>query len=379
MPFELQDAVDNLSQKAGVAGASKPQTAPKPELKAWRQILLEEFGTPENAEKFQRFLIKAGVYKDISTPDVGPVRVVGLYPVISQIQNPETKFLNILKQNPVFRFTDYQERIVEENIVTDQLSPFNMDGTLPATVQSALSQRSATLTALGQGMNLSWMAQELAKQGPYNRNEAMAQLQKAFTRLERTMNSMLLSNTEQTSEVPPNIPQLGGFVTRSVSNGQATGGSNLTDNFIQTAIANIANSGFGYDQLTDLAMLSNVNQVGVVDQLMINRYPGNDPVSKLTYEEKLARGAALAGDTYYKDQKSGKVIPIIREGQLPAGTSLLFRTDAPRLGMFQFQGSFGPHVVSRPVTPLFDYDIVFVLFGLIDPQVVGRAPVTGHP
>lgn len=374
----LQDIVDYIQEKSA-KGAAPVEKTQKP-IENWQEILYKEFPDSVKRDRLNRMFAASGVYKDVTSSDLGPVRIVSLYPIIAQIVNLETKFLNILKQKAPYRCTDFQTRIPEENIGSDQLQPFNMDGNLPPVTQSILSERTNTLTAIGQQISVSFMASELAAQSPYRRDELAAQLAKAMIRIDRTMNSLLLSSVEQTSEAVPNVPQLHGFVTASTANVQATGGSNLTDIFISTAVNQQA-AYFGYDQLTDLVALTNNTQTSVVRNLMINRYPGNQPMSKLQYDTELAARVAKVGvpvQMMYEDNNQ-VAIPFIREMQLPAGTTILFRSSLPSLGKFQMQGQFGGFVVERPITNLYRLDVCFDIFTLVDPLVVSRSLITGHP
>lgn len=373
----LHDVVDYIQGKAVNPDAQVEKKAPV-EARPWELLLAEEFPDTVKRERFNRMMVGSNVYKNVTTGDLGPVRIVSLYPIIAQIVNLETKFLNILKKKSPYKCTDFQIRIPEENIGNDQLQPFNMDGNLPPVTQSVLTERTNTLSAIGQQIQISFMASEIAAQSPYRRDELAAQLAKAMVRIDRTMNAMLLNSVEQTSEALPNVPLLGGFTNRSTANLQAAGGSNLTDVFISTAINQMAAS-FGYDQLTDVVGLTNNTQISVIRNLMINRYPGNNPMTKLQYDTELARRCANVGvevQMVYEDNNT-LAIPFVREMQLPAGTTLLFRNSLPQLGLFQMQNQFGPWVVERPITNLYRLDVAFNLFSLVDPLVVSRAMITG--
>lgn len=322
------------------------------------------------------------VNKDVTAVDLGPVRIVSLYPYIAQIYNTETKFLNILKKRPAFVATDYQIRIPEENIGTDQLNVFNVEGTLPAVQQSTLGERTNTVMALGQQIQVSFMAEEISAQSPYRRNEIQAQISKALIRLERTLNPLLLSAVENTNETLPNIPMLGGFVTRSTFNPIAVGGGNLTDALISQAVNAMAGV-FGYDALGDVVALTNAAQIPVVRNLMINRYPGQQSMSKMQYDEVLVQRIEAQGiraediQMIYEDN-NGLTLPFIRETQLPAGTTILFRSSFPQLAKFRMGNKEGPFMAERPVTNLYHLDVLWDLVSLCDPLVQGRVLLTGH-
>lgn len=373
----LQDIVDYIS-KGNVANDA-PQVSKAPdEAKPWALLLAEAVPDSTKRAGLNNLLIKSGIFKDVNTTDLGPVRMVSLYDTISKVYNPETKFLNLLKSKAPFITSDYQFRIPEEVIGTDVLSPFNMDGSLPAVFQSTLSSRDNTLTALGQQIQVSFMAEEIAAQSPYKRNEVAAQLQWANVRLERTMSALLLSNTEQKSEAVPNIPQLGGFLTRSTSNVTPAGGSNLTDALIAASINQLA-AIYGYSALGDVVAFTNAAQIPVIRNLMINRFPGTDPMTFAEAQAKLGslNAMGLEVQMMYKDNNN-LTIPFIRDTQLPAGTTIFFRSSLPQLTKFKFGGKLGPFALDRPIATLYNLSIYFDLFSLCDPIVGSRASITGH-
>lgn len=379
--MDLQDLVDYYQQgKSGNTEAQPIVKSPPVEAKPFDLILAESFATSKEREDFKKFLGQSGIYKDLNTTDLGPVRITSLYDPISKIVNPETKFYNVLDAKPMEQVTDYQVRIVEEDINNYNVTDFNMDGTLPAINQSVLSQRSNTLQAKGQGIAISWMEQELAAQGPYKRQEYATQLAFAALRMQKAWSSTFLSNTEQTSESVPNIPSLGGFMTRSVQNVIPCAAGNLTDALIAQMINQLAVP-FGYDAVSsDIVVFTNAAQIPIIRNLMINRYPGTDPMSKLQYDSVLKGRMAALGleiQAIYEDN-NGVVVPFVRDLQLPANTSLAFRTSYPRMGGFKFAGKFGPHVVSRQVGTFYDLSYMFDLRALIDPLVASRGTWTNH-
>jgi len=386
MSIILQDVIDQFKVNKTIDFA-----APAPVEKTFGQeampievLLYKQYEDAAIRERVSRQHMR--VAKDVLSVDQGPVRIVSLYPVIAQIFNEDVRFLNMLRTKPIFKCTDIQVRIPEEDIGSDQVNLFNMDGPLPAVQQSILSERTQTVMAFGQQVQISWLAEELAAQSPYRRNEVAAQLQKAALRLERTLNPLLLSGTEQTSESVPNIPRAGGFVTRSTYAPILMGGSNFTPAFVAQAINNLA-AVFGYNNLTDVVALTNNAQLSVIRDLMINRYPGNNPMVKLEYDSVLYKRlqalgltseATLDGIQIYEDN-SGKVIPFIREPQLPAGTTVFFRYSQPRLGGMQLGSGFGPWVVDRPITNLYDLKVMWDMKTVIDPLVSSRVVASGHP
>ena len=385
----LQDIISNFkSGKAADPALIEKAQAPDVEFSTLGEILYDQFGGDSFAiSKAKRHLEIAGVFKDVVSTDTGPVRIVSLYPIIAQIYNEDIRFLNMLKVKPLFKCTDTQVRIVEETINGDQLSLFNEDGQLPPVQQAYLYERTQTMMTLGQQIQVSWKAEELAAQSPYRRNEMLDQLQKAALRMERTLNPLLLSGTEQTSESVPNIPRAGGFVTRSTLSPIAMNGSNFTDAFVSQGVDQMAAT-FGYNRLNDIVVLTNDVQLNSIRNLMNLRYPGNNAMTKLEYDSVLFRRLSSMGLTsestmdgiqIYETADSGKIIPFIREPQLPAGTSIMFLASQPQLGAFYWGGQPGPNVVDRPITAMYDLKLLWMSRTIIDPLIASRVVYTGHP
>ena len=374
----ITDLVDFIQGKAVNVETIEKAT---PEYKPWAQILAEEIPDTSKRARIDNLLVKAGVYKDVTSVDLGPVRISSLYPIIAQIVNLEFKLLRMLNARTPLRVTDYQTRIPEETIGTDIIPFFNLDANLPPVYQSILSERTNTLGAVGQQIQVSFMASELAAQSPYRRDELANQIAKAMTRINRSLNLYLWNNVEQTGEQVGQVPQFGGFFQRSNTNVQATGGSNLTDAFIANAINQMA-AVFGYDGLEDVVGFTNNTQISVIRSLMINRYPGNNPMAKMEYDQELKDRVTAMGlptvQMIYEDSNA-LVIPFIRDMQMPANSTLLFKGMLPVLGKFQLQGSFGPFVIERPITNLYKLDVAFDICTLVDPLQVSRASITGHP
>ena len=213
------------------------------------------------------------------------------------------------------------------------------------------------------------------------------QLQKAALRLERTLNPLLLSGIEQTSDAVPNIPRAGGFVDRSTNAPIAMANSNFTDAFISQGVDQLAAT-FGYNRLNDIVVLTNNAQLNTVRNFMNLRYPGNNAMTKLEYDSVLYKrlvGMGLTSEStmdgiqIYETADSGKVIPFIREPQLPAGTSIMFLASQPQMGAFYWGGQPGPNVIDRPITAMYDLKLMWMSRTLIDPLVKSRVVYTGHP
>lgn len=376
MSATLKDMVDQITeQKSGDQAPVQKDQRYRPFIDLMNEVQPDI--TKQN--QIMKMLVGSGVFtgKDVTSIDIGPVRVESLYPVIAQIVNTEFKLAKMLLNRPVERVTDYRERIVEENVGDQTLPFFNMDGDLPPVYQSVLSNRFNTLGAFGQQIKLSFMADALAFQSPYKRNEFEAQVSAALNKVNRSLNSYTWANTEQTGEAIGQTPQPGGFYTRSTSNIVSAGGSNLTDALIAGRVSAMAAS-FGFDGLTDLVGFCHDGQLPILRNLMINRYPGTDPMSKLQYDNVLTQKAKAMGltiDAIYESD-NGKVIPFFRDEQMPANTSMIFRADLPQLGMFELGGNFGPHLIERPIATLYRSYVLFLLFTLLDPLVVSRSVIT---
>lgn len=378
--MDLQDLMDYFQTDKSAGNAEAVEPIKKAEPKPFDLIIAEAFATNKERSAFKSFLGET-LYKDLNSTDIGPVRMQSLAGGVgTMISNPETKFLQILEKNGIEQVTDYQFRIVEEDINNYNVSDINMDGSTPAVNQSVLSQRSNTLMAKGHGVAISWMEQELAAQGPYKRKELNQQLAAAMLRLRKNWSATMLSSVEQTSEQVPNIPTLGGFITRSIQNVVPAGGGNLTDALI-AQVTNAMAVPYGYDAVaSDIVAFTNAAQIPVIRNLMINRYPGTDPMTKLAYDNVLkARMAAVGLDVQmvYEDN-NGIVIPFVRDLQLPAGTTLFFRMSFPKIAGFKFNGQYGPFVVSREVGTFYDLRYVLDLKSVFDPYVNTRSTITNH-
>lgn len=387
----IADVVDFINGKSIDPQASVAKDESQEGFAPFESIIYDAVkGDSEKHMQLKSLIWNSGAFgaptnKDITSVDVGPVRVSSMYPIIAQIVNLEFKLLRLLASKQPYRCIDIDVRIPEEDIGNDILSFFNVDGQLPAVSQSILKERYTNLGAIGQQIQSSFLASELAAQSPYRRDELAAQMQKAFIRINRSMNKYLWSTASvggaNTDEQVPGVPVPGGLYDRSTANVAATGGSNLTDAFISGRIDAMASS-FGYDGLEDIVGFTNNTQVSVIRNLMINRYPGNDPMKKMEYDNELMSRVKDLGQQsvqmVYEDN-NGLVIPFIRDMQMPSGVTMLFKAALLQLGLFQLQGQFGPWMIERPITTLYRLYVAFQMFTLIDPLVVSRSALTGHP
>lgn len=373
----LKDVIDQITDQKSGQDAAPIQKDNK--YRPFIDLMNEVQPDLTKQAQIMRLLVGSGAFtgKDVTSVDVGPVRVESLYPVIAKIINQEHKLATMLMNRPSVRVTDYDVRIPEENVGDAILPFFNVDGDLPATVETVLSERHNTLGAFGQQIKLSFMADALAMQSPYNRNEFQAQVSGAMNRVNRSLNQYLWANTEQTGEAIGQTPQPGGFYTRSTSNTVSAGSANLTDALIKGRVDALAAS-FGYDGLPDLVGFCHSSQIPILRNLMITRYPGTDPMSKLEYDNVLKARADAYGLTInaiYEDD-NGMVIPFFRDEQMPANLAMIFRADLPQLGLFELNGQLGPHLIERPIATLYRSYVLFMLYTLIDPLVVSRSSIT---
>lgn len=378
----LKDVIDQAVDNKAVGSEVKD---PSMEFVPFQKMLYQELGDVAKVDSMLKFLAQTGAIamssnKDVVSVDLGAVRATSLFDVINMIVNPEHKLLKMLLSRPQERVTDLHVRIPEEDIGAAALDFFNMDGTLPDAAQTTLSARNNTAGALGQQITVSMLAQELAAQGPYQRNEFQKQFDAATVRINRAVNLNLWDNTEVTAEAVGNVPQPGGFATRSTANVAAVGGGNLTDALISGRVSAIAAS-FGYDALDDLVGFTNAAQIPIIRNLMINRNPGTDPMSKLQYDNVLMQKVQALGldavQMIYEDN-NGKVVPFVRDEQMPSGTTLLCRAGLPRMGQLYLNGKPGYHLLERPNANLYRQWVYFVVFTLLDPLVSSRGKLTGH-
>lgn len=387
MSLVLKDVVDQLAGKSATENSAVDREAYKsdPRYRPFKLDLFEACdGNMAAAERVGDLLVKSGalsgIYKDITSPNLGPVRVDSLLPGIALIENRDTPFLNGLRAKPRVRCTDLSLRIVEENAGTDILNWFNMDGDMPAVVTNVLDARYNTVGAIGQRIKVSWLAQSLGEQSPYNYNADADQMARAINRINRSLNQYMWANTRVTAEAPPSIPQPGGFYTRSTVNVAAVTG-NLTDAIITAMVDQIA-SYFGYQQLDDLVLMVPRAQLPVIRNLLVNRFPGTTALTQLEFSNILKGQAGNGGfqgypvNMVYQDN-NGVTMQVFVDDQAPSQVSMLFKTGYPQLGGFLFRGSFGPHMVQLPIA-LFTSDVVvFDMATLSDPLQASRSVRTG--
>lgn len=316
------------------------------------------------------------IYKALGTVDIAALRLVSVSDRTPVKRNEETRWLNFLESQDNFPpVLDYQYRIKERDIVTDDADIFNVDAALPPNAQSAYRQRFNTLTAIGNTLQVSFMASAIAEQQA-DVNILEEQIDDQVVRIRRTMNSIMLANVEQTSESTSAVPQMGGIITRSTLNNISASSGNLTNALIQEGVDDIGLV-LGYDK--QLLLFCTPGQVGVVDDLTINRYPGENSAayfsSLQTLIQKQLEKFQVPWSTVYRP-RPGSPIPVIMDSKMPADTALLVAGRYPRMARFKMEGMVGPFVLARPEQTLYELVLCFDIATLDDPLIESRAVFT---
>jgi hypothetical protein len=317
--------------------------------------------------------------KDMGTTEIAPLRLISLTSNIPVVRNSDTRFLNLLESQRRFEvIKDYQFRIRQRDIGTHTSNVFNMDGDLPAVIQSSYSARTNTNTAVGESKKISMLASAIASQqeGVNLQND---QLSDAGVRIRKTESAMLLSNVEQVDEAVGLIPQLGGFINRSTLNTVAVVGGNFTEANLQEGVDTIrTNLGSG----KQIVLWAPPSQIPVIENIMITRYPGRTFTDMAMQQEVMKRMVAfdVPWSVIYQP-RPGNPIPVVYDDQLPAGTAIMFVYEPdmfPLLALFSLMGQAGGIMtLARPNTTLYDFLVVFTLFSLSDPVRVSRIVYTG--
>jgi hypothetical protein len=297
-------------------------------------------------------------------------------------RNRQTPFLNYLEaQGEPAIVNDYQYLFLEWNIGEQTADVWNVENNLPSEVLSNRPRRSNTLTCVGNKINVSLIAEQMAMQQA--QIDVMArEIDLETTRIRRRMNSLLLASVENKVEGEFGVPQLGGFITRSTLYNVNAGGGDLTRSLLQGRIDAIANNadpqGFGYG--LPLLAFTNSRQLQVLRDIIISEYNGIDPMSRIQYERELrTRLEGFSVDIQMVfESMPGPVIPFVLDSQLPAGTTIIFDADQPRLAKMRLNGQMGPFVLTRPTERLQTLNVMFDLFTLEDPLVDSRALITNH-
>ena len=316
--------------------------------------------------------------KALGTTNIGSLRLVSVSERIARKFNPDTKFLNWLETKPAAQIDDFQYRILEQDIGSGTATPVSLERTTVfPEVNSSFEARYNTLTCLGNTVSSSIIAQDIAqRQRGVNLIERL--VDDHLIRIRRTMNSMLLQNVEAVTEGPTNVPQLGGFLTRSTSNAQNAGGSNFTHTLLQAGIDVIENA---LGEGRELMLWGGSGQLPVVRDLMINRYTGENSAAHRELMDELRREqmakAGISTQVVYEGFPGG-AIPYVYDRLMPSSTAVLFDASLPRLARFLLEGVGGPYVVAlqEPNSAMYNLVAVFDLFTLDDPLQVSRVKYT---
>lgn len=325
------------------------------------------------------------IVKAVESYDLIGIRLDSYFDQVAELANTQTVFKDMIQGNGIVRSTDFQvawrELYANANASVEF---FNLNAGLPAEAEMTRAVRKNTMGAYGNQLNIRWITSELAEQSPIApsslRNELANQMRMQLIRMKRFSNQKLLANTEVVSEIIGDVPQWGGFATRSTSNQTVlAANSDLTSPLLQSLVNTIANAssveGLGYD--IPLVMLVGSTQIGKVRDLMIARFPGEKSTSYLDYQARLQANFPNLNVNpdmvqFYRANPGG-VVACIHEPQLTSGLGLMFDPRQPRLVKFQMMNSYGPWSIARPTPELTDLYAVFDFESLIDPLLVSRA------
>lgn len=373
---ELISSMDLIEQVKAKRAGKAVSTAPKAQrVNALKAI--EDIKDHQAREMMHNLIMK-----EVQSPDIAQLRLVSLAPRASELRNEMTILLNIAEANPVVRLTDFQVRFREIRVGTDTSPFFNPNGTLPAEATSLRPMRTNTLGFIGNQLKIRFIAQELGNQSPVESVDVRAEeIDFEITRIRRGMNSALISNVEQTSEAAANIPQPGGFLTRSTLYNLNAGGVDITNALLQgrlDAIANVTSpEGYGYESM--VALTGSNGQIAKVRDLMIARYPGENSSAY----QQTSSAMRLAAVNVPVEQMvgyrplPGKDLLVGYEPQMASGTMLFFDPIQLQLGKFQMMNSLGPWVLERPTSDLLYLLLCFDSFSVVDRLIPSRAVLTG--
>jgi len=371
---QFKGAMDN-STGAGSAPQKGQLVA-----KSVMECLMENTGSAKAAnELLVRSILPMA--KQIGTTDIAALRLVTLADRVAHQANAECRFLDFMNaRNGSVNLTDYQYRIIESAIGTQTTDLINLDSlTLPAVLQSNYTQRYNTATATGNTIRITMMAQNIAgMQGNAGESNLFErQLDDMIIRINRKKNQTLLSNTEVVSEAAGQVPQLGGFITRSTNAPISASNGNFTNALLQQGLDQIAAL---YGSMEQCALFVTKGQLAVIRDLMINRFPGETSATHLEYMRQLygevkADAKGLQTSVIYQPYP-GVALPVYYDQDLPSGQAILFKSEFPQLASMKWNGQSGPVMMARPEVSLADVAIVFDLFSLSDPLVNSRVAYT---
>lgn len=343
-----------------------------------------EVAIPDHVRRQKVFdsVVDRTITKLIRTPDLATLRVASVSDRMAVRRNRQTPFLNFLEsQGEPAIVNDYQYLFIEWNIGEQTADVWNVENDLPSEAFSNRPRRSNTLTCIGNKLNVSLIAEQMALQ--QTQIDVMArEIDLEVTRIRRKMNTLLLSSVENKVEGQFGLPQLGGFITRSTLYNVNAGGGDLTRSLVQGRIDAIANNadpqGFGYG--LPLIAFTNARQLQVLRDIIISEYNGIDPMARIQYENELRSrlGSFNVDVQMVFESIPGPVIPFVLDSQLPTGTTIIFDADQPRLAKMRLNGQLGPWVLTRPTEKLQTLNVMFDLFTMEDPLIDTRAVVTNH-
>lgn len=346
------------------------------------EALEMEFPDHTKRAKIYTDVIERTITKLIRTPDLATLRVASVSDRMGVRRNRQTPFLNFLEsQGEPAIVTDYQYLFIEWNIGENTAQIWNMENDLPSEAFSNRPRRSNTLTCIGNKLNISLLAEQMGLQ--QTQIDVMArEIDMEVTRIRRGMNTALLANTENKVEGQFGVPQLGGFITRSIFYNVNANGGDLTRSLIQSRVDAIANNadpqGFGYE--LPLLAFTNARQLQVLRDIIISEYNGIYPTDRIAYEQELKDRLVdfRVPVQMVFESMPGPVIPFVLDSQLPAGTTIIFDSNQPRMAKMRLNGQLGPWVLTRPTERLQTLNVMFDLFTLEDMLQDTRAVITNH-
>lgn len=322
------------------------------------------------------------ITKLVRTQDINTLRMASVSERMVVKRNEMTPYLNYLEsQDGGAGLTkDLHYQFDEWDIGTTAATVFDFQSSLPDEAKSSRGRRSNTVTCLGNKLVFADLALDMASQQS-NIDLLAKEVDLEITRIRRTMDTMLLSNTEVSLEGPAPIPQLGGMLTRSTSYTLDLGGGDFTRTVLQGRIDAIANAaaqnGRGYRQLV---CFTNARQLQVVRDIMINEYNGIFPTDRIAFESALMakmKEFRIPVQVMF-ESLPGLPLPFIYEPLLPANSSIIMEADLARLIKMNLGGVGGPYVATRPTENFQRLEVVLDFFSLEDPVVESRSKLINH-
>lgn len=309
--------------------------------------------------------------KTLGTTNINALRIVSMSDRTVVKRPEDVRFANFLKLKPTKAVTDIQHRIKERDALTALAPAFNPNGAMPAIRQSTYHSKYNTVTTVGNRTKQGWFAKDLTRAQGADEDVEQDNIDDIVNAIYRAEDQMLMSNQEVTSEAENDIPQLGGILNRTTTNVRNLGGD-FTAAVLDADIKTLLDL-FGWDK--QLILFVGHSQVDNIDDVMINRYPGTDPMSHMEKQNRLLSEAMISGNvpyaTVYHDRRS-KPVPVVMNPTMPAGSALLMIADLPRLAEYKFQGVGGIHAAVLPEATMYDVSVIFKTFTLEDPWESSR-------